>query len=54
MNYVGNAREWVQAPGGLLVVGGSYATEMEDCTIEWQEPSNGEASPETGFRVVRE
>lgn len=54
VNYVGNAREWVQGPGGLLVVGGSYATEMEDCTIEWQEPSNGEASPETGFRVVRE
>ena len=54
VNYVGNAREWVQGPGGLLVVGGSYATEMEECTIEWQEPSNGDSNPETGFRVVRE
>lgn len=54
VNHVGNAREWVQGPGGLLTVGGSYATEMEECTIEWQQPSNGEPDPETGFRVLRE
>jgi serine/threonine protein kinase len=54
VNYVGNAREWVQGSGGLLVVGGSYATEMEECIIEWQQPSDGNPDSETGFRVVRE
>jgi serine/threonine protein kinase len=54
VNHVGNAREWVQGPQGLLAVGGSYATEMEDCTIEWQQSSSGSPEPETGFRVVRE
>jgi serine/threonine protein kinase len=55
VNYVGNAQEWVQGPGRqLLAVGGSYATEMEECTLATQRVSNGDADPETGFRVLRE
>lgn len=55
VNYVGNAQEWVQGPGNqLLAVGGSYATEMEDCTLTTQRASSGAPDPETGFRVLRE
>lgn len=55
VNYVGNAQEWVQGPGAqLLAVGGSYATEMEDCTLATQRASNGNPDAETGFRVLRE
>ncbi len=55
VNYVGNAQEWVLNPGAqLLAVGGSYATEMEDCTLATQRASNGNPDPETGFRVLRE
>lgn len=55
VNYVGNAQEWVQGPGQqLLAVGGSYATEMEECTLATQRSSAGEPDPETGFRVLRE
>lgn len=55
VNYVGNAQEWVQGPGRqLLAVGGSYATDMEECTLTTQRPSNGDPDPETGFRVLRE
>lgn len=55
VNYVGNAQEWVEGPGReLLAVGGSYATEMEECTLATQRASNGEPNPETGFRVLRE
>lgn len=55
VNYVGNAQEWVQGPGQqLLAVGGSYATEMEECTLASQRTSTGDPDPETGFRVVRE
>ena len=55
VNYVGNAQEWVQGPGQqLLAVGGSYATEMEECTLATQRASAGDPDPETGFRVLRE
>ena len=55
VNYVGNAKEWVQGRGNqILAIGGSYATQMEDCTIESQESSNGRADNEIGFRVLRE
>lgn len=55
VNYVGNAQEWVQGPGAqLLAVGGSYATDMENCTLASQRASSGEPDPETGFRVLRE
>lgn len=55
VNYVGNAKEWVQGRGSqLLAMGGSYNTQMDECTIESQEPSSGRADDETGFRVLRE
>lgn len=55
VNHVGNAQEWVLGPGGQwLAVGGSYATDMESCTLSSQRVSDGSADAETGFRVVRE
>lgn len=55
VNYVGNAQEWVMGQGQqLLAVGGSYATEMEECTLATQRVSAGNPDPETGFRVLRE
>ncbi len=54
VNYVGNAREWVTDGGDLLAMGGSFDTDMEDCTPENASASGGEADEETGFRVLRE
>lgn len=55
VNYVGNAQEWVLGSGNqLLAVGGSYATDMENCTLATQRVSGGEPDSETGFRVLRE
>lgn len=55
VNHIGNAQEWVMGRGNKLwVVGGSYNTQMEECTLDWQKSSKGAAEPETGFRVIRE
>lgn len=55
VNYIGNVKEWVQGRGTqLLAVGGSYATQMEECTLDSQEPSDGRGDNDLGFRVLRE
>lgn len=54
VNHAGNAQEWVQDQGQLVAVGGSYATEMDECTLSSQQASDGSPDPEVGFRVVRE
>lgn len=53
VNYVGNAAEWVSVSGGVAVMGGSYDTAMEDCTIDNAQRHDGRADPEAGFRVAR-
>ena len=55
VNQIGNAREWVSTSGNkVLAVGGSYATEMTNCTSATKVESDGQSDVETGFRVVRE
>jgi len=54
VNYLGNARELVMDPGGrYLAVGGSYDTEMAECSFNNQTAHNGSADQFTGIRVVR-
>lgn len=55
VNYLGNARELVMERGGrYLAVGGSYDTDMSECTFSLQQPHSGSADAFTGIRVVRE
>lgn len=55
INYVGNAQEFATAGGGkLMVLGGSYKTDMGACDIDLKSTSKGNADPETGFRILRE
>lgn len=54
VNYLGNARELVAERGKYLAVGGSYDTDMSDCTFTNQLPHTGVADPLTGIRVLRE
>lgn len=55
VNYVGNAMEWVRdRDGSLLAVGGSYATDMSECSIDSLQKSSGSPNAEVGFRIVRE
>ena len=55
VNHVGNARELVIDTGGTLVaMGGSYSTAMEECSVNFSEPHNGQADDHSGFRVLRE
>lgn len=53
VNYVGNASEWATSGNGVVAMGGSYDTPMEDCTIDNAKPHDGRADPEAGFRVAR-
>lgn len=55
VNYLGNARELVaERGGGYLAVGGSYDTDMSECTFTLQQAHSGTADAFTGIRVVRE
>ena len=54
INYVGNAREWVTSGGSLVARGGAFTDSMSECRISLQESHNGNADPETGFRLLRE
>ncbi|HWV16216.1 MAG TPA: protein kinase [Cellvibrio sp.] len=54
VNYLGNAREWVESDGGVAVVGGSFETPMEECDINSKLSHDGRADAITGFRLVRE
>ncbi len=55
VNYLGNARELVMERGGrYLAVGGSYDTDMSECSFTNQQPHSGAADAYTGIRLVRE
>ncbi len=55
VNHLGNARELVMERGGrYLAVGGSYDTDMSECTFTLQQPHTGAADAYTGIRLVRE
>ncbi len=53
VNYIGNASEWVTSGGGLVAAGGSFATPMDECSIEYSQPA-GPPGSDNGFRVLRE
>lgn len=55
VNYLGNARELVMERGGrYIAVGGSYDTDMSECSFTNQQPHSGAADAYTGIRLVRE
>ena len=54
INYVGNAREWVSAGGGVAARGGAFSDSLVDCGIEMRDADGGGADAATGFRLVRE
>ena len=55
VNHVGNAQEFVTDNNGdINVMGGSYKTPMENCTIRLSELHTGDADSITGFRLIRE
>lgn len=55
VNYLGNARELVLDRGGkYFAVGGSFDTEMSECSFTNQVPHSGAADSFTGIRVLRE
>jgi formylglycine-generating enzyme required for sulfatase activity len=55
VNYLGNARELVLDRGGkYFAVGGSFDTEMSECSFANQIPHSGVADGFTGVRVLRE
>lgn len=55
VNYLGNARELVMERGGrYLAVGGSYDTDMSECSFTNQQSHPGTADAYTGIRVLRE
>lgn len=55
VNHLGNARELVTERGGRsLAVGGSYDTDMAECSFTNQQAHTGSADSFTGIRVVRE
>ena len=54
VNYLGNAREWVNDRGSYLAVGGSFETAMEECDFNSSVRHDGNADAITGFRVLRE
>ena len=54
VNYLGNAREWVNDRGAYLAVGGSFETAMEECDFNSSVLHDGRADAITGFRILRE
>ena len=54
VNYLGNAREWVNDRGTHFAVGGSFETAMEECDFNSSVLHDGRADAITGFRVLRE
>jgi serine/threonine protein kinase len=53
INYVGNAQEWALGSGKIYAMGGSYQDSLSTCSTTLARASSGDASPVTGFRVVR-
>jgi len=51
-NYIGNAQEVVEAPGGLKARGGAYIDSLSKCNISLSKPLNAKGDKATGFRVV--
>lgn len=55
VNHLGNAQEVVLGRGGaFIVVGGSYETDMADCTFSNQVSFSSAQQTTSGFRVLRE
>ena len=55
VNYLGNARELALDRGGkYFAVGGSFDTDMSECSFTNQVPHSGVADGFTGIRVLRE
>lgn len=54
VNHVGNAAEWVTGGTGLMIAGGSYATPINECTLEFSQSTTTNPNQEKGFRVLRE
>ena len=55
VNHIGNAMEWTTGNGQqLYLTGGSYNTQMDQCTPDWRRSSADEPNREAGFRVLRE
>ncbi len=54
INYLGNARELVQGRDGLLALGGSYETAIEECVVTKSVRHTGKGDKYTGFRLLRE
>lgn len=54
VNHVGNAREWVVNGSSVAAVGGSFETEMDECSVTKVETQSGKPDKLTGFRLLRE
>ena len=52
-NYIGNAREWVDAGGALEARGGAYTDAKENCSVTARVAHSGEPDNITGMRLVR-
>ncbi len=52
-NYIGNAREWVDAGGELEARGGAYTDAKENCSVAARVSHDGEPDNATGMRLVR-
>lgn len=54
VNYIGNAQEWVTAPGGAKARGGAYRDAMQECAIGLERDHDGSPDELTSFRLVRD
>ena len=54
VHMLGNVQEWVLDDGELNAVGGSFSDPIRDCVVETTRTHAGEATQDTGFRLVRE
>ena len=52
-NYIGNAREWVDAGDRLEARGGAFTDSKENCSVEARVEHDGEPDNVTGMRLVR-
>jgi sulfatase modifying factor 1 len=55
-DMLGNVCEWsrdVDASGNRIALGGTYNMKDKSCQANSEQPSNGKAAPDTGFRPVK-
>ena len=53
-NHLGNVQEIVTAGQQLYAMGGSFANEIETCSLDFKVQHLGTPDQTTGFRVLRE